>query len=480
MNGITTGDRKKVAMPLRHNDGVPIDKRYHVGRTMVNAAMVEAETEWCCAVMNARLEQYFAADDDAKKQIDIYEIAPPLCAGQTAEYARFISEYRLGFEERMLLIMAMLPHVCPSALDHFFLQNKSLGRPYTEFGGWSGKTHQGFLPTCETIAFVLAGDDLARKIAVMPLFGREHLLQRTGVLSIEYQESGEPFFCGTVRLTDEYLRRFTTGECGKPGYSSSFPAKLIASPLTWEDLVLEPHVRDAVGIIETWLAHGDRVMNEWGMARHVKPGYRCLFYGPPGTGKTLTATLLGASMGYDVYRIDLSMVVSKYIGETEKNLANVFDQAKHRRWILFFDEADALFSRRTQTSSSNDRHANQEVAYLLQRIEDCPNVVILASNLRANIDEAFMRRFQSVIYFPMPGPDQRMQLWRGLFSDRGRLSEKVDIEELAERYELSGGALINVARFASLHAIRAGREHILEEDLVEGIHQELGKEGKTV
>ena len=122
-----------------------------------------------------------------------------------------------------------------------------------------------------------------------------------------------------------------------------------------------------------------------GIESFLKAGYRTLFYGPPGTGKTLCATLIGKKNGMDVYRIDLSMIVSKYIGETEKNLANVFDQAENRNWILFFDEADALFGKRTSTNTSNDRHSNQEIAYLLQRIEDFPGTVVLATNLKSKL-----------------------------------------------------------------------------------------------
>jgi SpoVK/Ycf46/Vps4 family AAA+-type ATPase len=205
-----------------------------------------------------------------------------------------------------------------------------------------------------------------------------------------------------------------------------------------------------------------------------------LFYGPPGTGKTFTASLLGKYSGLDVYRIDLSMVVSKFIGETEKNLANVFNQAEHKNWILFFDEADALFGKRTQTSSSNDRYANQEVSYLLQRIEDFPGVVILATNLKANLDDAFSRRFQSMIHFPVPGPAQRMRLWQRAFSEKSRLEDQVNLKELASKYEMTGGAIINITRYSSLMALKRGTNVILKRDILTAIRKEFGKEGKIV
>src|SRR5262245_54924938 len=159
-------------------------------------------------------------------------------------------------------------------------------------------------------------------------------------------------------------------------------------------------------------------MNDWMLARRLKPGFRSLFYGSPGTGKTLTACLLGKATSLSVYRIDLSKLVSKYIGETEKNLASLFDHAQHQDWILFFDEADSLFGNRTESRNANDHAANTQISYLLQRIDDCPGVVILATNVRSHLDEAFARRFQSIIHFQIPGAAQRLKLWEDNFKDK--------------------------------------------------------------
>src|SRR5699024_10733916 len=156
------------------------------------------------------------------------------------------------------------------------------------------------------------------------------------------------------------------------------------------------------------------------------------------------------------YRIDLSLTVSKYIGETEKNLARIFDWASDKQWILFFDEADALFGKRTEISSAHDRYANQEVSYLLQRMEDYPGMVILATNLKSNIDEAFTRRFQSVIYFPVPGKEERFELWKNAFPKQITLHDSVDLEQLADQYELTGASIMNVVRYCSLMALDDG------------------------
>lgn len=442
-----------------------------------NAVSLEAELEWFTRVVETRFHLYFGQECAYG---DIREHTPPALHNDESEYARLVKECRMGFDERVMLILALVPHIRPHALDTFFVNNKNFDRAFTEFGGVKGKAHGGFLPTCETASFILYGNDLEGRFGFMGLLEEEHFFTAKGIIEIEHQASGEPLFSGVLKLSHEYLNRFTTGRHLKPDYSMNFPAKRITTQLTWEDLVLAHDVLEEVENINAWLRHSTTIMEEWGLERTVKPGYRCLFYGPPGTGKTLTATLIGANAGLDVYRIDLSMVVSKYIGETEKNLANIFDQAKSKNWILFFDEADALFGKRTQTSSSNDRYANQEVSYLLQRVEDFPGVVILATNLRANIDEAFARRFQTSIYFSLPDAEHRLRLWQGYFKGNCRLEEGADLASLAEEYALSGGAIANVVRYGAIRALHRGRDAIAQEDLVKGIAKELIKEGKTI
>lgn len=442
-----------------------------------NAATLEKEIAWFKAVLAARCDIYFCRESAIQ---DIHKLPPPDIAAEQSEYARLVRDYEMGFDERLIVILALLPHIQPHALDTFLLSNQETARGFTEFGGWKGKGHSGFLPTCETAVFILAGDDLAKRFDVMRLFQPDHYLCKQQIIKVEHSASDEPFLSAMLLMTVEYLNRLTLGRHDKPDYGVNFPAKLITTSLTWDDLVLDPEIMDEIGNINTWLCHAQTILRQWNLGRNIKPGYRALFYGPPGTGKTLTATLIGSSAGVDVYRIDLSMVVSKYIGETEKNLANVFDQATNKHWILFFDEADALFGKRTQTSSSNDRYANQEVSYLLQRVEDYPGVVILATNLKANIDEAFARRFQASVHFAMPDADQRLRLWQGMFAGNRLLAADADLAKLAENYELSGGAITNAVRYAAIQAIRMQRDVIIQDDLIKGVIKELLKEGRTL
>ena len=313
----------------------------------------------------------------------------------------------------------------------------------------------------------------------MPLFEPDHFFYKHNILKYTSQKKEEPLLSGGITITYEYLTYLTTGNAYEPTYSSDFPAKRLSTRLEWEDLILDPLILDEIEEMLAWIQHRKTIMEDWGLEKKLKPGYRAMFYGPPGTGKTLTASLLGKATGMAVYRIDLSQIVSKYIGETEKNMASIFNQAEHKDWILFFDEADALFGKRTATSDAKDRYANQEVAYLLQRIEAFPGTIILATNLKGNIDDAFSRRFQAFVYFPMPGPEQRLQLWQNAFSKKTKLADDVNLQEIAEKYEIAGGAIINILRYCSLAALRRGGNIIEKQDIVRGIRREYRKEGKT-
>lgn len=438
-----------------------------------HARALDLELDWLGKTLDLRLEQHF-------QQLPVEPDAapPPPELPQGAELAQWVAEMALGVPERLLLALALVPHVRPWALDLLFMRNQNLDRGFTEFGGIKSQAHGGFLPTGETAAFVIAGENLAWRIRLLDCFDPQHPLNRRG-LRLEAPPANEPRLAGALLLSNEALQRLSTGHADKPDYSAQFPAKLIRTELRWDDLVLAPEVMDEVQQICAWMQLEPQLMRDWGLSRSLKPGYRALFHGPPGTGKTLTATLIGQRAEADVYRIDLSMVVSKYIGETEKNLARVFDQAETRRWILFFDEADALFGKRGAATNANDHHANQEIAYLLQRVEDFPGVVILASNLRSNLDDAFSRRFQSMIYFPMPDAEQRARLWRGMLPAQ-HLAAEVEIATLAQRYEVSGGAIANVIRHAALTVLRDGRSQVGLAELRTGLAKELRKEGRTL
>jgi hypothetical protein len=443
-----------------------------------NAKTIEQELDWFSAVLEARFKNYF--EEEGWENFHFESIPAPGIHENDSVYASIIKRYGLGFNERIAVVLALIPLVRPQVLDAFFIKNSLYDRGFSEFGGVKGKTYNGFIPTGETLAFILAGNDIAKRLEVVSMFEHGNPLNDKQIMRIEEVDEGEPFLSGPLVISDEFIELLTIGKARKPNFSSRFPAKLITTKLEWDDLVIDQHIIDDVNDIITWIKHYRTILGEWTIGKKVKPGFRTLFYGPPGTGKTFTASLMGKSTGLDVYKIDLSMIVSKYVGETEKNLARVFDMAENKDWILFFDEADALFGKRSNTQSSNDRYANQEVAYLLQRTEDFPGVVILASNLKGNMDEAFTRRFQSVVYFPIPKPKQREKIWRNTIGGDLNLDTKIDFTKIAANYEMAGGGIVNVLKYCTIKAAERGSKNVYLHDIEDGIRKELLKEGKII
>jgi len=442
-----------------------------------NARDIQNELEWFRGILKTR-SKLNSGEETA--YADVYDISPPNLKASHSAYAEFVSHHKLDFEERFLLILAMVPHIKPELLDLFLSKNKATDQIYTEFGGKSGKHHRGFLPTGETAVFILAGQNLERRFSILNAFDTDRIFYRENILRLEEMEPGEPVLSGALLLSGEVLDLITLGEIRKPKFSAEFPAKRLTSDMAWDDLVLNDAILYQLQDIETWIHHHDTLMDDWGMKKMLKPGYKTLFHGPPGTGKTLTATLLGKKTGRDVYRIDLSQMISKYIGETEKNLSRIFDRAENKDWILFFDEADALFGNRTATKDAHDRYANQQVSYLLQRIEDHDGLVILASNLKNNIDSAFLRRLHSMVHFPMPGHSQRLQLWKNGYSESVNFEDRIDLPEIAREYELSGGTIINIVQHSSLKALGRESSLIKMNDLMQGIKREYHKNRRTL
>ena len=439
---------------------------------MKNEEFISKELDWLLQVIVARIRLYFKQETDVS---DIADIAPPDPEGVDGPYGELVRSLGLGFDERVYLALSIAPVLRPQIMDCLFIKNTNTDRRFTEFGCIDTEFGD-ILPTLATVTFLLAGEDLGKKIALIHSFTRHPVF--SGTL---FDHSGKTGVDNPVlRPTEEFLDRYVLCRSYRPDFSATFPAKRITTALSWSDLVLDRETLRQVEEIGTWLQYGERLLEEWNLRGRVKNGYRALFYGPPGTGKTLTASLLGKTVGRDVYRVDLSLVVSKYIGETEKNLAQVFDLAENKGWILFFDEADALFGKRTGIKDSHDRYANQEVAFLLQRVEDYGGLVILATNQKGNMDEAFSRRFQNVIQFPMPDPDNREKLWRNTFSEKCVLADDIDLKLVSSRYELSGGAIVNVVQFCSLQSIAAGSNVITLDSLLEGIRREFWKEGRIL
>lgn len=392
-------------------------------------------------------------------------------------FTKFIAHCELSIEEFIILIAALTPHIVPNFFERIISKHLTQDTDFPEFGGYRGSQTRYMMPTVGTALFILAGDDISRRLELTNIFDSTHFFAKEKILYVDEVTKGEPFLSRRILMDEDYVQLFTQGRINIPALSTEFPAELLETPMEWEDMVLNEAIFYQLKEIELWLKYNESIMQEWDIGKKAKPGYRALFYGPPGTGKTLAASLIGKYAERPVFRVDLSKVVSKYIGETEKNLANLFDKAENKDWILFFDEADACFGKRSSTKDAKDRYANQEIAYLLQRIESYNGLVIMATNFKNNIDEAFLRRFNAVIYFPKPKAEERLQLWEKAIPQQVKLDANIDLEILAQKYELTGSHIVSAVHHACLKTKEANSDTIYSDFLIQGINKEMTKEG---
>ncbi|MEU9580529.1 AAA family ATPase [Streptomyces chilikensis] len=258
-------------------------------------------------------------------------------------------------------------------------------------------------------------------------------------------------------------------------------ARRVEPGVGWDDLVLPPATHRRLRELALRARHRDQVLGQWGM----RPGggrgrgVIALFAGESGTGKTMSAEVVAADLGMDLYVVDLSTVVDKYIGETEKNLERIFTEASAVNAVLLFDEADAIFGKRSEVKDARDRHANIESAYLLQRMESFDGIAVLTTNLRANLDEAFTRRLDVVADFPVPDPGQRLALWDRCLGDRLPRADDLDLGFCADRFELAGGSIRSCAVTAAYLAAETG-EPLTMRQLITAVAQEYRKLGRLV
>jgi hypothetical protein len=258
-------------------------------------------------------------------------------------------------------------------------------------------------------------------------------------------------------------------------------ARKLEGEQTWDDLVLPAAPLQQLRDICVQAKYRCHVYGTWGFDGKLPlgKGLNVLFAGPSGTGKTMSAQIIANDLGVDVYKIDLSQVVSKYIGETEKNLHQIFATAQATNVILFFDEADALLAKRSDVKDAHDRYANLEVAYLLQKMEEYEGITILATNLRRNIDDAFARRIRFIVEFPAPSEADRLRLWHGIWPKELPLSSDVEFERLARQFKLSGGSIRNVAVCAAFLAAELN-EPVSMCHLTVAVKRELQKMGRLL
>lgn len=391
------------------------------------------------------------------------------------QLGNYISGKKLTHQEVIILLMALLPRLDPSLLKRIFLEF-----PSSVLFDYCVTNDNGrlFYPTIQTVQYILGGESISERLKALDYFDPNSVLIKEELIVL----SGSSEHSSTNSQISVHQEAFNTIIFGVevlPKMSNDFPAELLQTRRSWDDLILPKITLNEIKSIEDWYNSSRILMEDWDMQKKLKPGFRVLFYGEPGTGKTLAASLLGKYTERPVFRVDVSMLVSKYIGETEKHLAKLFDKAENKNWILFFDEADAIFGKRTNVRDAHDKYANQEVSYLLQRIETFSGLIILASNFKNNMDKAFTRRFHSCIKFNNPKYEERLRIWQQNLPVQLQLKD-INLEQIAKRYELTGSNIMNVIQDVSLKTIASQEPdyRVSLEVFLESIKKEYVKEDK--
>ena len=374
--------------------------------------------------------------------------------------------------------MALIPHVKPGFYEEIIAELHPEGGDHPELGGVKEEHSRSMLPTGETILWVLAQNDVEKRLSLYHYFEIDHWFYKSQLIFLEPVKEGMPLMGGKLVLPAESVHLLLFGEGLRPRFGPDFPARQVETQMKWKDLILNGDTLKQIDGLRLWMKHEQKVRQEWNMAKFIPPGYRALFYGPSGTGKTLTASLLGKEFDMPVYRIDVSQVVSKYIGETEKNLEQLFVRAEHKNWILFFDEADSLFGKRSSANSANDRYANQSVSYLLQRIEYFDGIIILASNYKNNMDQAFIRRFNAIIKFSKPDEEERLRLWKTTIPKKLKVKSEI-LHKIAANYSITGAQIVNAVNYCCYQAAEGQKQKLDTDDLLGAIKIEYQKEEKV-
>ena len=421
-------------------------------------------------IINFRCRELFTSDN---KTVSPHESSFIQRAANHPAYA-LINSFEPS--ERLVLLVALANQLYPQLWSTF---TKAVGNLEPEkysldtFGLVSINGGAYLQATIGTVLFLLEGDDHSRQKSSWQLFLPKATLRTSSVLVLP-EDDHLPPIDAVLTLEKSYQHQLLTGEAPQPQYSSDFPATQLTTTKTWDDLILNEKTATLIGQARKWVRYYARVNIQPGV--HRGQGYRLMMSGPSGTGKTMTAALLGQDAGKPVYRIDISNIVDKYVGETSKKLRRIFEVAEAQDWILFFDEGDALFGKRSEGGqSSNERYANQEVSYLLYKMEEYQGMIFLATNNRHAIDSAFRRRFDSLIKFQETDDYTRQRLWKHFFEGPGYLQldpaiTQADWRELAANGQVSAAWIEKFYAYCVMQTTHAEDTYISAQDMQEYLY----------
>ncbi len=431
---------------------------------------LQADILWLEKLIKNKVEEFNNGVTQTNYHIDFCEFEHP-----EDNYSRLLLHFDLNKLQRSILIVSFCTSYYPVVFDSL-LEIYVKYPQRTNFGGFVKNNQKEFIPTIETCVFLFGINTIEDRKLIFSEFEDSSWLIKNGLVKVLFREGIVSLNQQIFNIGSDYLNYILTGEMSVPDFSTEFPAKRLVVHQNWTDLVLPDEVMSQLSELIKWQLHANTILYDWGFRKILKQGYRSVLFGPSGTGKSMAAGLIGKELNVPVFKIDLSKLVSKYIGETEKNLDNLFNQAENKDWILFFDEAESLFSKRSTSGNGNsEKFSNQLVGYLLQRIEDFSGLIILSTNLRSQMDEAFLRRFQSFIYFPLPDVDSRLELWKQAFRINNEFQIDFDLKEVADKYELTGGMIINVVRNILLELIETNSKLISDRILHKSVLKEFQK-----
>lgn len=431
-----------------------------------NTTAIHAELNWLSQRIIALL-----ANETSETML-----LPPL--HERTAYANLITEHQLNDADRVMLNLAFAAVFKPSVLLPFILAVNEPNKR-VRFGGQFRKDSPKFYPTVQTGIFLLAGDDEELSTYYHCYFNSKHKLFTSNLIVPQTDRETGSFLESEIMLNEQFLATILVGTPPRLDGDSGFPAKRSQRTHTLKDVVLN----ETTFVELEKLKRFARNMKElWDLpdSGKYRTNFISIFSGDPGTGKSHTAEAIGNELSLPVYKVNFAQLVSKYIGETEKNLERVFDRFSGQPSILFFDEAESIFSKRTEVKDSHDKHSNNEQSYLLQKIEEYNGIVVLATNvhnLTQFFDKAFQRRIRQIINFPFPEHNERLLLWQNALGSSFQYEEGL-VERLAKDYQFTGGGIYNVISEGILEALDRNVNTITFELLEPAMKDEFKKTGR--
>jgi hypothetical protein len=414
-----------------------------------SAAHLQEELYWLQQVITHRIDTLSTGHADVLPP-------PPQLSGEPSPYADFVHKHTLNAGERLVLILGLCTYLRPELLYPMVINDEL--RRLSQMD--PGMQKLALSPTHETALFLAAHGNLTARIQLAQVFEPGHVFYRLSVLDTSSAEPGAPVFSAAYSTATSWRDLFLYGTYRAPRFSPHFPAHLLETPLNWDDLIVTDFTRDKINEAQQSIQAADTLRQAWKLNGIIPQGYRLLLHGDSGQGKTLTATLFGKMLGREVYRIDVSAVASKWVGETMQRLDALFRTAEHKDWILFFDEGDALLQQRSDAGNDSGRYGNMDAAFLLQRIEGFNGIIIVATNLMQNIDRGFIRRFQSTILFKSLDSELQARVWERFWPhNQVQFPTLPNAGHLYLNFPLSPAAICHVIRRASTYAFTNSLSH---------------------